>query len=845
MRRTHWRRASPLCLLTLIALTACGGGGGGGPGFLPVFGGNPVSPPAQDSYKAEIRRTAFGVPHIKADNFEGVGYGYGYAQAQDSLCTLADSFLTYRGERSRYFGADAQSVYAGILGRPLNLESDFFHKHVITADTLDAMRAAQPDTLRKLVEGFAAGYNRYVREIKAGGPENAACGKEAWVAPITPDDIYRRMYHAGLAGGYSNFVSGIAAAVPPSPQVARIASGSASALKAASSTVRRAVLPPIQVGGQKGIGSNMIGFGTTATGDASPLLFGNPHWYWHGPDRLYQAHLTVPGQLNVSGASFPGVPVMLLGFNDNVAWSHTVSTAKRYSLYQLQLAKDDATSYVRDGQNVKMQPTAITVTVKQPSGSLMQVTRTLYRSAYGPLVDLSGIDPSFAWSQSIAFAVRDINSQNYRVWRSWLRWNQAKSLDELVAVQREEAAVPWVNTVAVGRGSAKAWYADMGAVPNVSDAQIAQCNTDEGRALAALFGGGADAPIVLDGSRSACDWKDDPDSAQSGAIGPSRLPSLWRDDYVANMNDSYWLANPKAPLTGYPSIMGPAGTAPVSFRTQLGNRLAQDRLEGTDGYAGDKATVDTVKQMVLNSRAYNAEIFKTQMLDIVCAVPTISVIGDPLGDGIFPSPRDVDTAQACDVLRQWGNTGNIGARGAHIWDEFWSRASQLDAGALYAVPFSASDPLHTPRGVKSSAAVDLQQAFGAAVLRVKASPYPLDAARGDYLFTVRGGVKIPLYGGCVDGYFTHICANNRLDKGGYNMDSDAIANGNSYLQIVRFPQGGVEAHTLVSYSVSEDPASVHFGDYTQAYGNKQWLRLPFSEGEITGDAAYRSVTVRE
>jgi acyl-homoserine-lactone acylase len=61
---------------------------------------------------------------------------------------------------------------------------------------------------------------------------------------------------------------------------------------------------------------------------------------------------------------------------------------------------------------------------------------------------------------------------------------------------------------------------------------------------------------VFDGSRSACDWQTDADSAQKGAIGASRMPSLLRDDYVANMNDSYWLANPKAPLTGYPDIMG-------------------------------------------------------------------------------------------------------------------------------------------------------------------------------------------------------------------------------------------------------------------------------------------------
>jgi len=103
MRQTSSRGAVPLSLLALAtaaALTACGGGsGGGGTGFSfpPVAGNPPGSPPAEGAYKAEIRRTAMGVPHIKADTWSGAGYGYGYAQAEDNLCTMADSFLTYRG----------------------------------------------------------------------------------------------------------------------------------------------------------------------------------------------------------------------------------------------------------------------------------------------------------------------------------------------------------------------------------------------------------------------------------------------------------------------------------------------------------------------------------------------------------------------------------------------------------------------------------------------------------------------------------------------------------------------------------------------------------------------------
>ncbi len=141
-----------------------------------------------------------GVPHIKASTWGGAGFGYGYAQAQDNLCTLADAFLTYRGERSRYLGGSAQVIYNSTLGRPLNIDSDFFHRHVISADVVEKMTAAQPEKLRQMVEGFAAGYNRYLGDLKSDGGAHAACRNEAWVQPITAQDIWRRMFAANLAG---------------------------------------------------------------------------------------------------------------------------------------------------------------------------------------------------------------------------------------------------------------------------------------------------------------------------------------------------------------------------------------------------------------------------------------------------------------------------------------------------------------------------------------------------------------------------------------------------------------------------------------------------------------------
>lgn len=840
-------RGGPRPLLALAlgcaaVLAGCGGDddndGGGSPG-----------PGA--TYSAEIRRTAMGVPHIKAANWAGAGYGYGYAQAQDDLCTIANSMLTFRGERSRYFGADATIPFQGTIGQPKNLDSDFYHRHVLNDEVMQALIAAQSDKLKQLVGGFAAGYNRYVRDLKAGGDAgaHAACRNEAWVVPITDTDIFRRMYAAHFAAGYSNFLPQIANAVPPTAAAPTMAAARPSAAQARragrAAPLRLAIdtsqLPEFQVGGRDGVGSNMIGFGTAATGDGSPLLFGNPHWYWRGPDRFYQAQLTIPGELNVSGTSFLAVPVIQIGFTDNIAWSHTVSTARRFGLFQLTLAPGDPTSYVRDGAIVKMTPRALTVQVRQGDGSVAPVTRTLYQTQYGPMVNLAAMNPALGWNTNTAFAIRDINADNFRVFRIWMRWSQATTLDDVARIQKEESSIPWVNTVAVARGANQAWYADIGAVPNVAPAQLMNCATPLTNALSAAL---PRAPI-LDGSKSLCDWQSDLDSVQPGALGPSRMPSLLRDDYVLNSNDSYWLANTAAPLTGFPDILGPAGTASISFRSRLAHLLAQGRLAGTDGYAGNKATSETVRAMVLNSRALTAELFKDQAVAMFCSpASVIDVAGDTATGETFNPVRSVDPTAACAVLQAWDGKAQVASRGAHLWDEFWTRASRVPEASLFQVPFSSADPVNTPRVLNVAATTTLKQAFGAAILRVQASGFALDATRGETLFATRGNEKIPMFGGCgAQGYYTVACALTRIDQGGYQLDTATSAN--SYMQVVRFPSSGVEAWTFLTFSLSDDPASAHYADYTRAYSAGTWQRMPFSESEITSDAGYSTKTISE
>jgi len=51
-----------------------------------LFSASPALAASKTGYRAEIRRTTGGVPHIKARDFGSLGFGFGYAYAQDQIC---------------------------------------------------------------------------------------------------------------------------------------------------------------------------------------------------------------------------------------------------------------------------------------------------------------------------------------------------------------------------------------------------------------------------------------------------------------------------------------------------------------------------------------------------------------------------------------------------------------------------------------------------------------------------------------------------------------------------------------------------------------------------------------
>lgn len=773
------------------------------------------------TWRAEIRRNEAGIPHIVAQDWGSLGYGYGYAQASDDLCTMAQAFVTYRGERARYFGANGALQGRSTLGQPSNLDSDFFFRLVDTDDVVARYRAAQPPALRELVHGFAAGYNRYAGEIRAGHDPAAhlACRAAPWLTPITEADVYRRLYAANLAGGFARFVTEIAEAHPPAANAAPTQPSAQPSTAVAPHASAAAWADKLALGGTVGIGSNAMAFGADGSASGQPVLLGNPHWFWSGPDRFYEARLTLPGKLDVSGASFLGVPVVMIGFNRDVAWTHTVSSARRFGFFELSLVPGNPTAYRYDGRVEPMTAVPLSVEAREADGTLKTVQRTLYRTRFGPVVDLGAMSPALAWSHAKAFAIADINASNFRVFENFFAWGQAHSLDQFVDIQKRFAAMPWVNTIAIGRNDPRVWYADLGAVPNVPDALVNACTTPAGRAFDARLPG---VPF-LDGSRAACAWIDSPGAAQTGAFPADEMPVLWRRDFVANMNNSYWLANPDAPAARHASIFGAWATG-LSLRAQLGFLLARAGIAGYDDRSGRLATPETVQRLALGSQVLSAMRFKQPLLDAVCAQTSVTLAAAQ-GDAAA-KPRTVGTREACRVLRAWHDTGGTSDRGAVLWDEIWARVDKIGVGERYVVPFHADDPLDTPRGLNTRDPA-LAQAFGAAVAAMNDAGRPLDLARGDVLGVEADGARIPLYGGCeAPGYFTSACADGEVPG---KPVSRAAMFGNTYMQVVTFGPDGVRAATMLAPSQSDDPASPGYADGTRRYARQQWTDIELND----------------
>ncbi|MEO8563267.1 MAG: penicillin acylase family protein [bacterium] len=126
------------------------------------------------------------------------------------------------------------------------------------------------------------------------------------------------------------------------------------------------------------------------------LLAGDPHLDLSLPSIWYEAHLVVPGTLDVYGVTIPGAPGIVIGFNRDVAWTFTNTGADVMDFYA-EVLDDDAhpTRYKVDGAWRPLERRVETYRGK--SGETLAVD-TLYFSHRGPLQRVRGRWLSMRWT---------------------------------------------------------------------------------------------------------------------------------------------------------------------------------------------------------------------------------------------------------------------------------------------------------------------------------------------------------------------------------------------------------------------------------------------------------------
>ena len=357
---------------------------------------------------AEVLRDRYGIPHIYAGSAADASFALGFVHAQDRLWQM---------EMSRRIAAGR---LAEILG-PAGLEPDRVLR------TLGVRRAAEANlrTLdaetRTWLDAYAAGVNAFI----ASGP---VLPPEFWITGVRPEPwspadslAWAKMMAWDLGGNWRNELlrMRLAKTLPlariheflppypgePAPLIADLKELYTSMERDA---VRLAEFAPSASepyfnvsADNEGLGSNGWVVSGAHSASGKPLLANDPHLGLTAPPVWYFAHLSAPG-LNVIGATLPGVPGVVLGRNERIAWGFTNTGPDVQDLYIEKL--DAAGGYFAPEGARAFQVVDETIRVKGAEAERLRVRV----SRHGPVIsdvmrtaqDLAprGHVISFAWT---------------------------------------------------------------------------------------------------------------------------------------------------------------------------------------------------------------------------------------------------------------------------------------------------------------------------------------------------------------------------------------------------------------------------------------------------------------
>ncbi|MBI1750579.1 MAG: penicillin acylase family protein [Acidobacteria bacterium] len=300
-----------------------------------------------------VDRDRWGVPRIKAASLEDLVTAQGYVLAQDRLWQMDVLRRSSAGELAEILGEAA-------------IETDRENRILGLRAAAEKCAAEMDADTRGILGAYARGVNQYIAERQDNLPvEFRVLGYKprpwtpadsllvgaymykyltsSWEAELNRGKITERL-GAELAreiyaedSSYDHYIVGAEAPAQPTPPrkktAARPASGVERDLHVAGMW-REAldVLEGFEKDTEFAMGSNNWVVSGEHTYSGKPLLANDTHLGLAVPSTWYIVHLTAPGW-NVKGFALPGVPLVIIGHNDRIAWGFTNNGADVQDLY--------------------------------------------------------------------------------------------------------------------------------------------------------------------------------------------------------------------------------------------------------------------------------------------------------------------------------------------------------------------------------------------------------------------------------------------------------------------------------------------------------------------------------
>jgi len=388
-----------------------------------------------------IERDEHGIPTIRAQNQNDLAFGLGVAHAQDRLWQMETHRRIGSGRLAEAFG-------------PKAVDTDRVLRAIGVRRAAQAQWAQTKGEAREMLLAYARGVNATVQQaMRARPPEFVLLGlqPEEWT-PV--DSIAWTIMMAWDLGANWNMEllrlrlamqlpkERIDDVLPPYPGEKPLPSLDYAAFyktlklsqkTAGIETLADRLLAAAPPSGIEGEGSNNWVLAGSRTTTGAPLLANDPHLKLSTPALWYFARMEMPG-LKLAGATLPGMPTLVMGQNEHIAWGFTNTGPDVQDLYLERVKPDDATQYQTPEGWARFESITETIKVK----GAPDVPFTVRRTRHGPVIsdagladDVLGTQPSHVLALRWTALDADIDTVSTSI-----QMNRANSVDAFIAATR-------------------------------------------------------------------------------------------------------------------------------------------------------------------------------------------------------------------------------------------------------------------------------------------------------------------------------------------------------------------------------------------------------------------------